>query len=233
MRNIAVILAGGSGTRIGNELPKQFLQVAGKQIIEYSIDAFEHNRLIDEICLVCKTEYVGYLEALVEKNHYKKVSKILSGGKERQDSSLAAINAYTDDDAILLFHDAVRPLVSNRIINDCIEAMRRYNAVGVAVKTTDTIVSADDNECIHFIHNRAQLRNMQTPQCFKLNTIRRAYKLALTDPDFVATDDCGIVKRYMPDEPILLINGDYSNIKITYPEDLQRMELLIHRNNIE
>lgn len=231
MKNIAVILAGGSGNRLGKNIPKQFLQVAGKQIIEYTIETFEHHQEIDEICLVCKAEYVPYMEDIVARNHYRKVTKILSGGKERYDSSLVAINAYPDEDTALLFHDAVRPLVSERIIHDCVEAMKHYNAVGVAVKTTDTIISADDNECIRLIHERSHLRNMQTPQGFKSGTIRKAYQLAFADADFTATDDCGIVKRYLPDEPVFLVNGDYSNIKITYPEDLQLMELFIHRNN--
>ena len=118
MKNIAIILAGGSGTRLGGEMPKQFIRVAGKQIIEYSIEAFERCERIDEICIVCREDYIAYLEELVQSSGYTKVKKILSGGKERYDSSIAAINAYPDDDTNLLFHDAVRPMVSPRIIND-------------------------------------------------------------------------------------------------------------------
>lgn len=230
--NIAVLLAGGSGNRLGNNTPKQFIQVAEKKIIEYTIDTFEHCKGIDEICIVCKPDYIEYMEDLVSKNQYKKVTKILNGGKERYDSSFAAINAYTNDNDILLFHDAVRPLVSERIINDCLFAMKHYNAVGVAVKTTDTIIRVNSNECIAEIPNRLCLRNMQTPQCFKLRTIKKAYELALADASFTSTDDCGIVKRYLPDEPIYLVEGDYSNIKITYKEDIQLMQILLQNNNI-
>ena len=92
--NIAIILAGGSGTRLGNDTPKQFLKVAGKQVIEHTIDVFDKCALIDEICIVSKPDYVSEVESLVVKNRYKKVRKILNGGKERYDSSLAAINAY-------------------------------------------------------------------------------------------------------------------------------------------
>ena len=226
MRNIAVVLAGGSGTRLGNDTPKQFLKVAGKQVIEHTIDVFENCALIDEICIVSKPDYVTEVEELVVKNQYKKVKKILNGGKERYDSSLAAINAYTDDDANLLFHDAVRPLVNERIIKDCIEALKDYNAVDVAAKTTDTIISVDANECIDFIPNRAYLRNGQTPQCFKRGTIRRAYELALADPNFVTTDDCGTVRRYMPEEPIFVVAGENSNMKLTYLEDLFLLDKL-------
>ena len=226
MKNIAVILAGGSGTRLGNDTPKQFLKVAGKQVIEHTIDVFDNCRLIDEICIVSKADFVSEVEELVVKNQYKKVKKILTGGKERYDSSLAAINAYTDNDTNLLFHDAVRPLVNERIINDCIAALEKYNAVDVAAMTTDTIISVDEHECIDFIPNRANLRNGQTPQCFKRGTIKRAYELALADPAFTTTDDCGTVRRYLPDEPIFVVAGDNSNMKLTYLEDLFLLDKL-------
>lgn len=226
MKNIAVILAGGSGSRLGNDLPKQFLKVAGKQVIEHTIDVFENCALIDEICIVSKPDYVSNVEELVVKNQYKKVKKILNGGKERYDSSLAAIHAYTDDDLNLLFHDAVRPLVNERIIQDCVEALKHYNAVDVAAKTTDTIISVDPNECIDFIPNRANLRNGQTPQCFKRGTIKKAYEIALADPNFVTTDDCGTVRRYLPDEPIYVVAGENSNMKLTYLEDLFLLDKL-------
>ena len=226
MKNIAVILAGGSGSRLGNDVPKQFLKVAGKQVIEHTIDVFENSPEIDEICIVSRPDYVSDVEELVVKNQYKKVKKILNGGKERYDSSIAAIRAYTDDNTNLLFHDAVRPMVNDRIISDCIAALEKYNAVDVAAKTTDTIISVDADECIDFIPNRAYLRNGQTPQCFKRGTIRRAYELALADPNFVTTDDCGTVRRYLPDEPIFVVAGDNSNMKLTYLEDLFLLDKL-------
>lgn len=224
--NIAVILAGGSGSRLGNDVPKQFLKVAGKQVIEHTIDVFENCSQIDEICIVSKADYVTNVEELVVMNQYKKVKKILIGGKERYDSSLAAINAYTDDNTNLIFHDAVRPLLNERIISDCIAALEKYNAVDVAVKTTDTIISVDEKECIDFIPNRAFLRNGQTPQCFKRGTIKRAYELALADPNFVTTDDCGTVRRYLPEEPVFVVEGDNANMKLTYLEDLFLLDKL-------
>ncbi len=224
--NIAVILAGGSGTRMGNDIPKQFLKVAGKQVIEHTIDVFENCAQIDEICIISKADFISDMESLVVRNQYKKVKKILQGGRERYHSSLAAINAYTDDNINLLFHDAVRPLLSNRIIMDCIEALKHYNAVDVAVKTTDTIISVDTKDCIDFIPNRNNLRNGQTPQCFKRGTIRRAYELALADPNFTTTDDCGTVRRYLPDEPVYVVEGENANMKLTYVEDLFLLDKL-------
>jgi 2-C-methyl-D-erythritol 4-phosphate cytidylyltransferase len=143
MKNIAVILAGGSGSRLGNETPKQFLKVAGKQIIEHTLTVFQNAARIDEICIISRLDYVEEVESLVNRNQFTKVKKILVGGKERYESSLTAIRAYTNDMDNLLFHDAVRPLVNERIINDCIDALKRYNAVDVAVPTTDTIVAID------------------------------------------------------------------------------------------
>lgn len=232
--NVAVILAGGSGTRVGTNIPKQFITVAGKTVIEHTIEAFERCARIDEICIICREDYINYVQELVHRNKHTKVRKILPGGNERYDSSMAAINAYTDDSTNLLLHDAVRPMVSQRIINDCLDALEHYNAVDVAVNTTDTIIAVDTNGCITDIPERARLRNVQTPQGFKRGTIRRAYKQALTDPCFVTTDDCGTVKRYLPDEPVFVVQGENTNIKLTYREDFLLCDILlqnIYSNN--
>ena len=202
-------------------MPKQFLEVGGKRVIEYTIDAFESHPLIDEIAVVCHPDHLAEMERIVVSNHYGKVNKVLPGGKERYDSSLAALTVYTDDNDLLLFHDAVRPLVSERIITDCVKALQRYDAVTVAIPTTDTIYCVDDNEVIVDIPQRSHLRNAQTPQGFRAGTIRRAYNIALADPTFVTTDDCGVVQRYLPNVPIHVVEGDSRNIKVTYPEDLK------------
>ena len=230
--NIAVILAGGSGSRLGGTLPKQFLKVAGKKIIEHTIDVFENNDLIDEIAIVSKEEFISDVEDIVVTNQYRKVKKVLTGGKERYDSSLSAIAAYDDDDINLLLHDAVRPLVNDRIINDCIEALKSYRAVDVAIKTTDTIIEVDNDNCISMIPPRRVLRNGQTPQCFKRGVIRKAYEIALKDPNFVTTDDCGVVRKYLPDEPVYVVNGEVFNMKVTYMEDLFLLDKLYQLRSI-
>ena len=232
MKNIAIILAGGSGTRMGGGLPKQFLKVAGKKVIEHTIDVFEKNKSIDEIAIVCKSDYIPDMEQIVVNNEYKKVKKILQGGKERYHSSLSAIEAYSNDDDVLLFHDAVRPLVNNRIIDDCIVAMKDYDAIDVAIPATDTIVQVDDGECICDIPPRMTLRSGQTPQCFKRGVIKRAYDKALSDPNFLTTDDCGVVRRYLPDVKIFVVAGEVFNMKVTYMEDLFLLDKLYQLKTI-
>lgn len=224
--NIAVLLAGGSGRRMGGPEPKQFIEIAGRTILEHSIRAFHQHPGIDEVVIVAHADYVDRIAQIAAP--YPKVRHIVTGGKERYHSSLAAINIYrpqlsaTDAQPAvnLLIHDAVRPLVSQRIISDCLAALERYRAVDVAIPCTDTIVEVNAEGAICRITPRSMLRNVQTPQCFRLETIARAYELGLADPGFITTDDCGVVHRYLPTEPIFVVDGDSTNIKVTYPSDL-------------
>lgn len=232
-KNIAVILAGGSGARFGRDLPKQFLKVAGKKVIEHTIDVFEHNVHIDEIAVVTRQEFIADIEQMVVNNHYSKVRKILIGCKERYHSSLSAINAYTNDSDNLIFHDAVRPLVNDRIIDDCVEALKNYDAVDVAIPVADTIIQVDEADCISTIPTRSLLRSGQTPQCFKRGVIDKAYQIALQDPNFVTTDDCGVVRKYLPDTPVYVVKGEVFNMKITYKEDLFLVDKLFQLKSQE
>lgn len=231
--NIAVILAGGSGTRLGGDCPKQFLDLAGKKVIEHAVEAFEAHPGIDEIAIVAQEEYLPLVGELVRSNGWSKVRRLLPGGSQRCHSSLSAIEAYQDDNDILLFHDAVRPLVSARIIDDCLAAMEEFNAVDVGVPATDTMIQVGTDGCIAAIPDRATLRGGQTPQCFRRGTIGRAYDLALADPSFATTCDCGVVHKYLPEEPVFVVRGEPSNMKLTYPEDLPLLEALLALGNIQ
>lgn len=220
--NIAVILAGGKGNRMQSSIPKQFLKVAGKRVIEHTIEAFELNENVDEIAVVCNPHFIHTMDEIVVKNNFHKLKKILSGGQERYQSSLVAIEAYNDNDC-LIFHDAVRPLVSQRIISESIKALTVWDAVDVAIKTTDTIIeinNSDTTKIISSIPNRDILYNGQTPQAFRRTLIKHAYEIALTDPNFKTSDDCGVVRRYLPDTPIFVVDGELENMKITYEEDV-------------
>lgn len=224
--NVAVILAGGSGIRLDASIPKQFYKIAGKMVIEHTIDAFEANCNIDEIAIVVNPLYITQVESLLLNNNWKKVNKILMGGDQRYKSSLSAIAAYREnEDVKLIFHDAVRPLVSQRIINDVIAALENFNAVDVAVSSTDTIIVVNNNQITN-IPDRTVLMRGQTPQAFKIETINRAYELALQDPLLKTTDDCGIVKKYLPEEKIFVVDGEETNIKLTYKEDLFLLDKL-------
>lgn len=228
MYNVAVILAGGVGNRLGSEIPKQLLQVCGKTIIEYSIEAFEKNEHIDEIVIVINSKYLDQIRSITSRKKYTKVSKIIAGGDSRSSSSLAAINAFknmNNDNLNLLFHDSVRPLISQQIINEVANALERYNAVNVGVKTTDTIMKLDCDNFMQEVPARNLLYRTQTPQAFRYSTISKAYHLAMQDTDFKATDDCGVVLKYLSDEKIYVVNGEERNIKITYKADLDIMKL--------
>lgn len=234
-KNIAVILAAGSGERSGFEIPKQMMKLAGKPIVEHTIGTFQNCNAIDEIIVVTSTNCIEKIEDIVSNRAFSKVRKIISGGKERYESSLAAINAVEldakDHQLRLIFHDAVRPLVSDRIICDVVEALDHYNAVDVVVPTTDTIISADPiTNTIDNVPDRQKLRNGQTPQGFKWETIKFAYELARKDPNFKTTDDCGVVLKYLPDEKIFLVNGENNNIKLTYKEDLHIIDKFLQLN---
>lgn len=230
--NVAVLLAGGSGRRMGGPEPKQFIKIHDRSILEHSIRAFHQHPQVDEIVIVAHADYIDRIQEIAAP--YPKVKHIVPGGKERYDSSLAAIAIYKSEELRvkseelnLLIHDAVRPLVSQRIITDCIDALQTYKAVDVAIPCTDTIVEVNAEGHICHITPRAMLRNVQTPQCFRLGTIAEAYERGLSDPNFITTDDCGVVHRYLPEEPIFVVSGETTNIKVTYPEDLILAEKIL------
>ena len=202
-------------------------------VIEYSIDAFDNNSNIDEIAVVIHPSYIDEMEDIVRHNSWKKVKRILKGGNERYMSSLSAIESYRDmPDCNMIIHDAARPLVSDRIINDVVEAMAHHDALGVAIPVSDTIFRVnEDKDTVVSIPQRSYLFRAQTPQAFKYRVIDNAYRIALKDPSFVSTDDCGVVANYLPEVKIHIVNGDENNIKLTYPGDIPLLEKMITNRN--
>lgn len=230
MRNIAIILAGGVGKRMGLPTPKQFVVHDGRELIEYPIETFNSHPAIDEVAVVVHSDWRGHMQDIVSRNHWDKLTKIIDGGSERYMSSLNAIMAYIDypDDTNMLFHDAARPMVSAAIIDRVAEALKNHEAVGVAVPSTDTVwevhtdITGDSlGRFVSRIPERRFMWRAQTPQAFRLPLIRDAYQRALQDPQFAATDDCGVVRRYMSGVKIAVVEGEEQNRKITFVEDLK------------
>jgi 2-C-methyl-D-erythritol 4-phosphate cytidylyltransferase len=219
LRTVGVVLAGGVGTRVGLAIPKQLLKIAGKPIIEHTLTAFEATAEVDEVIVLMTPGYLDDVSAIVRSRGFNKVTKVLEGGATRNETTRRALDALGDDECNVLFHDAVRPLVNQRIVRECVNALRSYEAVDVAIPSADTIVVVDD-QVITDIPDRARLRRGQTPQGFRLSTIRRAYELAWQDPGFAATDDCSVVLRYLPEVPIHVVEGSEHNMKVTAPVDL-------------
>jgi 2-C-methyl-D-erythritol 4-phosphate cytidylyltransferase len=252
MRMVAAVLGGGVGQRLGAGLPKQLLTLGGKTLIEHCVAAFEAAPGIDEILVVMARGYTGQVEALLAKGGlakgglakgglakgglakgglagYRKVTGVIEGGATRPDSTRAALAAIAGSgggDCGVLLHDAARPLVDQRIIADCVAALRVHDAAGVAVPASDTMV-VTENGVMHSMPRRETLQRCQTPQCFRLSVISRAHELAAADPDFTPTDDCGVVLRYLPGVVVHIVPGSERNIKVTYPQDLAVAEALL------
>ena len=242
MYNIAVILAGGIGARVGGGVPKQLLPLAdGRSVLEHAVSAFEQSPHIHEVCIVMHPDYIAYAEQMLLANAWQKVHHIIPGGKERWESSVNAIRAISEknncqspvanrpNEVNLLLHDAARPFVSQDIIARVCEALELHEAVTVAIPSTDTVYEMADGRVAR-IPVRSTIMRAQTPQAFRLELIAEAYTKALgadiCDKEacaachLPATDDCGIVHEHMPNVPIYIVEGEEQNRKITFKEDI-------------
>ena len=246
MRTVAVVLAGGTGLRIGGDLPKQLQLLGGMTLLERSVAAFDRAPGVNEVVVVMAAPFLAEARRMLF-GRYAKVSHVIAGGADRPDSTSRAIDLLTrtcepgalagaagaggadQADCNVLFHDAARPLVDQRIIADCVTALAECEALGVVVPTADTIVRLADDRMVS-IPPREELGRCQTPQAFRLSVIRRAYELASADRaagTLRATDDCGMVLRYLPGVEVRAIAGSERNMKITYPADLRIAESLL------
>lgn len=213
----AIVLAAGSGARMGKKINKQYLLLKNKPILSYSISVFEKNESIDEIIIVAAKHEIEYCKKnIIEKYNFKKVTNIVEGGRERKDSVLNGLKAIKDGE-IVLIHDGARPFVNDRIIDDGIQNARKYGACTCGVSPKDTITIKDDNGFSLKTPDRSTLFIVQTPQCFNYSLIREAHEILNNHQDNI-TDDCSVAK--LAGHKIYLYEGDYNNIKITTPEDL-------------
>lgn len=226
---IAAVLAGGKGTRMGSPLPKQFIEVGGKPVLQHTLEAFEAAPEIDTVVVVTAADHRERVLALA-RECAPKVADVVDGGETRSDSSRAAIDwagARVGADALILLHDAARMLVPERVIADVARALDDCEAVTAAVPSADSIIETGDGETMTAALDRSRLRCVQTPQGFRLGTIAEAYRRAASDPAFTPTDDCSVVLRFLPEVPVRIVEGSERNLKVTTPIDLVVAETLL------
>lgn len=224
----AAVLAGGSGLRMGGNLPKQFLCVADRPIIIRSIDAFLMSGSVDRIFVAVSSDFIDYTKGLVAE-HIGDSSKItvVTGGRNRNETLLNVLhnieNINADD--VILTHDAVRPFIDKRIIDENISAAREYGACNTVVPAVDTILRSSDGKFIESVPVRSEIFHAQTPQSFGVEKLLALYE-NLSDEDMEKfTDSCSVFLS--AGERVFLVTGDRNNIKLTYPEDMERAENII------
>jgi len=219
MKNVAIILAGGTGERLGARMPKPFFRLGSKTIIETTIEIFEQHEKIDAVYIVIHPEQTGNLSRVLEENHYRKISKILKGGSTRQQSSAIGVAAVEKDFGKVLIHDVARPFTPPGIVTGVLKKLDRYPAVNVGLKTKDTMVMINRNNTLERILRRDAVKSVQTPQGFLTPVIREAHQLAIKSRQGHFTDDCSLITAFGLG-PVGLVEGAEENIKITTPFDV-------------
>lgn len=221
----AIILAGGKGKRMRSAISKQFIDIKGKPIIYYTLKKFSENKKIDNIIVVLPEDEVKYFKENILKKYELRINKIVIGGKERQDSVYNALKSLKDSSTdIVLIHDGARPFISERIINEGIKFAEIYGAAAPGVMPKDTIKVKNEKNFSIDTPNRANLVSIQTPQVFKFDEILECHEKIRYNGEKV-TDDTMVVEKY--GYSVYLYDGEYTNIKVTTPEDLILAERLI------
>jgi len=225
----AIVLAAGSGSRMKSKTKKQFMEIKGKPVIWYSLFEFEKSK-VDEIILVTGKEDIDYCKKeIVEKYNLKKIKNVVAGGSERYESVYNGLKEVTGN--IVLIHDGARPLINNEIIERSIEGTIKSDACVVGVPVKDTIKRANKEGYIIDTPNRSELWITQTPQSFKTDLVKMAYKkmkeeLEKGNTTLNITDDAMVVEEFTTNQ-VRFVQGDYKNIKVTTPEDIDIAELFI------
>lgn len=225
----AIVLAAGSGSRMKSKTKKQFMEIKGKPVIWYSLFEFEKSR-VDEIILVTGKEDIDYCKKeIVEKYNLKKIKNVVAGGSERYESVYNGLKEVTGN--IVLIHDGARPFINNEIIERSIEGTIKSDACVVGVPVKDTIKRANKEGYIIDTPNRSELWITQTPQSFKTDLVKMAYKkmkeeLEKGNTTLNITDDAMVVEEFTTNQ-VRFVQGDYKNIKVTTPEDIDIAELFI------
>lgn len=224
----AIIVAGGGGKRFGSITKKQFIEINGKPVLYYSIDAFEKCELVKEIVVVLPGENLEFYDTTISKiKKFKKVQKVIEGGKQRQDSVYNGLNSVSDKTDIVLVHDAARPLVNVKIINQIIDQSKKSDCAICAIPINDTVKLSNGARLIEKTVPREGLWLAQTPQGFKYDLIMSAFQNAY-DKNLIGTDESSLVER-LGIKPAI-VEGPKYNLKITKPEDLKLAEFYLKEN---
>ena len=216
----AIILAAGRGQRMGTELPKQFLSMGDDMLLTKTIRVFEESSVIQDIVLVTSEDWIGFCKTqIVDREGFRKVRKIVAGGKERYDSVYQGLLACPNADYVFI-HDGARPFVTEEILVRTQEAVEKYEACAVGVPSKDTVKIVDEDGFVESTPPRKNVWNIQTPQAFSYPLIRAAYEVVRDNNMTGITDDAMIVERSRLAK-VKLVMGSYYNIKITTPEDMK------------
>lgn len=222
VKTAAIIVAGGVGSRMNSDIPKQFVEVLGKPIIAYTINALSLCKDIDEIIIATLPDYLVFCKDIVDTFGFKKVTKIIRGGDTRQESVYNGLKEIGDNIDIVAIHDGARPMIDADTITKCINAAYEHGAAAAGVKMKDTVKVVDAAEFIEYTADREKLWQVQTPQVFKKDIICSLHANAA---DSNATDDCILAEK--AGYKVKLIEGRYENIKITTPQDIYIMKGLL------
>lgn len=229
MKYIAVILAGGSGKRMGASLPKQFMELAGKPVIQHSMERFADSGCIDEIIIVSHPDFKSLLP--VESLKLSMPAHVIPGGSSRNMSTWQAINfaknQYRNQETSLLFHDAARPNPDPKVIRNITTMLMTHSAVATVNPVTDTLYRLDEKDEFSGLADRSKLLRAHTPQGFRLRTISQAYDARQMNGNPEFTDDISIVNHYLPEVKIGMVKDNPLNLKISFPEDLKLMEAIL------
>ena len=231
--NYGVVVAGGIGSRMGAEKPKQFLTIGSKPIIVHTVEKFVLFSDLEKIIVLTPEDWIEYTRDLLKKNLGDALMgrvAVIQGGATRNETIMNSIsyieqNYGLNDDTVIITHDAVRPFVTHRIIQDNIDAVMQYGATDTVVPATDTIVESLDGDIISFIPDRSKMYQGQTPQSFKAKELRDTYMALTQEEKDILTDATKIY--VLKGKPVKLVKGESFNIKITYPYDLEVAETLL------
>lgn len=230
-RNYCIIVAAGKSRRMNSTVSKQFIFIGGKPILAYTIDAFEKSSLIDKIVLVInEAEIEKCKKIIVNKYNYKKLMKIVPGGKERQNSVFNGLKVLPSETNLVAIHDGARFLITTDIIDRAVRDAYDSNGVIVAMPIQDTIKETNSNKIISKTFNRDRLWAAQTPQVFPYSIIMKAHEKARED-NFLGTDDASLVERLGYEVDI--VRGSVENIKITTNFDLILAEIILNKRKIK